>query len=176
MIILATLRRYRSFMGWFMICLMMTSQMGPSLQAATLYWDSDASATDNNALTGANLGGTGDWNSSALNWWNPLATLQAWDNSAFDMAVFTGAAGTVTLKAPMIAGGLTFNRNGYLLTSDVPASNTLTLTPPTGSASPVITVNNNGLGTNRATISALLAGSSGFTKVGNGGEKKTETR
>jgi autotransporter-associated beta strand protein len=168
MIILATLRRYRSFMGWFMICLMMTSQMGPSLQAATLYWDSDASATDNNALTGANLGGTGDWNSSALNWWNPLATLQAWDNSAFDMAVFTGAAGTVTLKAPMVAGGLTFNRNGYLLISDVPASNTLTLTPPTGSASPVITVNNNGLGTNRATISALLAGSSGFTKAGNG--------
>jgi autotransporter-associated beta strand protein len=168
MIILATLRRYRSFMGWFMICLMMTSQMGPSLQAATLYWDSDASATDNNALTGANLGGTGDWNSSALNWWNPLATLQAWDNSAFDMAVFTGAAGTVTLKAPMVAGGLTFNRNGYLLTSDVPASNTLTLTSPTGSASPVITVNNNGLGTNRATISALLAGSSGFTKAGNG--------
>jgi autotransporter-associated beta strand protein len=168
MIILATLRRYRSFMGWFMICLMMTSQMGPSLQAATLYWDSDASATDNNALTGANLGGTGDWTSSALNWWNPLATLQAWDNSAFDMAVFTGAAGTVTLKAPMVAGGLTFNRNGYLLTSDVPASNTLTLTPPTGSASPVITVNNNGLGTNRATISALLAGSSGFTKAGNG--------
>jgi fibronectin-binding autotransporter adhesin len=42
------------------------------------------------------------------------------------------------------------------------------LTPTTGSALPVITVNNNGFGINRATVSAVLAGTDGFTKGGNG--------
>ncbi|MFM2212180.1 MAG: hypothetical protein RL639_1374, partial [Verrucomicrobiota bacterium] len=134
----------------------------PQAKAANLYWDSDATATGNNISTGASLGGPGTWDTTAAEWFDN-STNQAWSNSALDVAYFTGAAGTVSLGEAITVGGLNFGVTGYTLTG-----NTLTLSPPSGSGSPVIAVTNNGSWTNRATITSALAGTSGLTKSGNG--------
>jgi autotransporter-associated beta strand protein len=134
----------------------------PQAKAANLYWDSDATSGGNNISTGAGLGGAGTWDTSSAKWFDGTNDI-AWSNSALDVAYFTGTAGTVALGGPITVGGLNFGVTGYTL-----SGNTLTLSPPTGSASPAITVTNNGRWTNRATISSALAGTSGFTKTGNG--------
>ena len=62
-------------------------------QAATIYWDGDATATATSVVTGANLGGTANWNSSLsgnplANWWNGAsASDQAWVNDGNDLAL-----------------------------------------------------------------------------------------
>jgi autotransporter-associated beta strand protein len=134
----------------------------PQAKAANLYWDNDATAAGNNISTGAGLGGAGTWDISAAKWFDGTNDI-AWSNSALDVAYFNGTAGAVTLGEAITVGGLNFGVTGYSLTG-----NTLTLSPPTGSVSPVIAVTNNGSGTNRATISSTLAGSRGLTKTGNG--------
>ncbi len=130
-------------------------------RAATFYWDSDANAAGNN-VDGTNLGGTGTWdNLSTVNWWDPVGPTEVqWNNANFDTAVFTGTVGTVTLSGGITAGGLTFNTSGYLLTGG-----TLTLAPAPSVLSPVVSVAGIGL---RATVGSVLAGTSGFTKVGSG--------
>ncbi|MCX6850548.1 MAG: autotransporter-associated beta strand repeat-containing protein [Verrucomicrobia bacterium] len=157
------LRAYRQTVGLSMILLIFSWQIGQPLQAATLYWDQDSTALGN-VTTGGGLGGTGTWDITSPNWWNGVATDAAWINGT-DIAIFTGTAGTVTLGGPITAGGLTFNSSGYTIAG---GGNILTLTAPSGVTSPLLAVNNSGLGTNRATISASLAGTSGFTKTGNG--------
>lgn len=134
-------------------------------QGATLYWDSDTAAAGNNATTGAGLGGAGSWDTAALQWWNPIipGVDVAWNNLSMDTAVFAGTAGAVTLGEAISVGGLTFNTTGYTLTG-----NTLTLGAALGATSPVISIHQTGSGANRATISSNLAGTSGFTKNGNG--------
>ncbi len=136
----------------------------PQAKAANLYWDPDATDTGNNISNGTGLGGLGAWDTSSSEWFNGT-TNQVWSNSALDVAYFMGAgtAGTVSLSGPITVGGLNFGVTGYTL-----SGSTLTLAAPTGSSSPVITVTNNGTWTNRATISSTLAGTSGFTKTGNG--------
>jgi autotransporter-associated beta strand protein len=114
------------------------------VRGATLVWD----------------GGTNTWDVGTTLNWNGGG---AWANSNNNIALFGGTVGTVTLGAPITAGGLIFNSSGYTIASD-----TLTLAAPSGVQSPIIAVNNNGFGTNRATVSSLLAGTSGFTKTGNG--------
>ncbi|MFC7399274.1 autotransporter-associated beta strand repeat-containing protein, partial [Chelatococcus sp. GCM10030263] len=118
--------------------------------AADLYWDADG-------VTSPTLGGTGTWNTTGLNWstnndgiGGPFFT---WNNAAGDNAIFDGTAGTVTLGAPITAGGLTFSVGGYTI-----AGSTLTL----GGATPTITA------TGSATISSIVAGSAGLTKAGAG--------
>ena len=134
----------------------------PQAKAANLYWDNDATAPGNNISTGAGLGGAGTWDTTASEWFNGTDN-SVWSNSGLDVAYFTGTAGTVVLGGPITVGGLNFGVGGYTL-----SGSTLTLSPPTGSNSPVISVTNNGSWTNRATISSALAGTSGFTKTGNG--------
>lgn len=96
---------------------------GPTAQATTLYWDSDA--TYNNGT----IGGTGTWNTSTLNWDDNLGTGGgadvAWATNTItgDTAVFGGTAGTVTLGAAVNALGLQFLTTGYT----IGGSNTLTL-------------------------------------------------
>ncbi|WP_397379881.1 autotransporter-associated beta strand repeat-containing protein, partial [Prosthecobacter sp.] len=69
------------------------------------------------------------------------------------------------MTEPIIAGGLIFGVDGYRIDGGAaPATNTLTLMAPSGSNSPAIKV----AALNRVTIDALLAGTSGFTKTGNG--------
>ncbi|MGV3664411.1 MAG: autotransporter-associated beta strand repeat-containing protein, partial [Prosthecobacter sp.] len=134
-------------------------------QGATLYWDSDVTAAGNNATTGAGLGGAGIWDTSTLQWWNPAipGVDVAWNNLSLDTAVFAGTAGTVTLGEAISAGGLTFNTTGYTLTGV-----TLTLGAALGATQPVISIHQTGSGAHRATIASNLAGTSGFTKTGNG--------
>ena len=113
--------------------------------ASQLTWDADGRA---NGV----YGGNGIWNSkSAL--WEQDGKITQWDNQAGLEAVFTGNAGTVRITKDVTAGLLTFDTADYLV-----AGKTLTLS---GDA-PAITANAN------ATISAKLAGTSGFTKYGTG--------
>src|SRR5206468_4152473 len=75
------------------------------------------------------------------------------------------ADNTVHLSSARTLGGLLFGdttpSNNWILDNNGTAANTLTLSTSTGT--PTITVNNQ-----TATISAVLAGTQGFTKSGNG--------
>src|SRR5436190_7738072 len=122
-------------------------------RAATLYWDSDADASGNDVATGTNLGGTGTWNTSLANWFNgSVETI--WNNANNDAAVFDGGSGTVTLGGPITAGSLSFSNNtgSYDITAD-----TLTL------SSGVIDS-----GASNHTVSSIITGASGLTKLGAG--------
>ena len=146
--------------------------LAPRARAANFFWDTNSSTSGLGSAGG--LGA--DWDTTTANWFNAGTSTSVPDGTgststaAFtsnDIAYFAGTSGTVTLTAPITVGGLNFGVGGYAIASSTSA-NTLTLVAPTGSNSPVITVTNNGSGTNRATISAALAGTSGFTKSGNG--------
>jgi autotransporter-associated beta strand protein len=130
----------------------------PQAKAANLYWDNDATFTGNNISTGAGLGGTGNWDTTAQKWFNGTSDI-AWSNSALDVAYFTGTAGTVNLGEAITVGGLNFGVTGYNITGDI-----LTLAAPTGTRAPEVAVSV----VSRATISSTLAGSAGLTKTGNG--------
>src|SRR5688572_5835373 len=87
---------------------------GPA-QAAILYWDNDGSIAGNSLSTGANLGGSGSWNSANSNWWNSsLGSLQGWSDGSD--AVFWGTAGAVT-AATISASSIAFKTNGYSVNS-----------------------------------------------------------
>lgn len=122
----------------------------PSL--AALYWDSDGSTSGNNTSTGANLGGTGNWE-SAGKWFDGFSSDVSW--SAATDAVFTGSAGTVTLNVPQSATSLAFKTNNYTITGS-----TLTLGP-----SPANITTDTGV---TATIASTIAGSATMTKLGPG--------
>ena len=134
----------------------------PQAKAANLHWDADLTAAGNNISNGTGLGGAGTWDTSSLEWFNGTSN-QAWSNSSLDVAYFSGTAGVVALGEAITVGGLNFGVTGYSITG-----NTLTLSPPTGTRAAEVAVTNNGNGTNRATLSSLLAGTSGLTKTGNG--------
>jgi autotransporter-associated beta strand protein len=125
----------------------------PAFQAGAvdLYWDADANPAGNNTTTGANLGGTGTWG-AASNWFNGGSDV-AWAPGSG--AVFTGAAGTVTLASPQSASAVTFKSNGYTLTGS-----TLTVGP-----SPANYIVDAGV---TATIASTLAGGATLTKTGPG--------
>ena len=122
------------------------------VRAADLYWDVNR--------TDPGFGGTGTWDLRTLNpFWDSegdgiTGPYVPWDNAAFDNAIFTGVAGTVTLGVPITVHNLTFNTSGYTLTGE-----TLTLAGTT----PTITTA--GVTTN---INAAIAGTAGLTKGGTG--------
>jgi autotransporter-associated beta strand protein len=124
------------------------------VKGASYFWDPTASGN-------GNTGGAGLWDTTSGSWYDGSLNI-AWPNLA-DTAIFQGAGGAVTLATAVNAGGLTFNSGGYSL-----SGSTLTLLSPAGVPSPILAVNNNGFGTNRVLIAAPLAGTAGFTKVGNG--------
>lgn len=129
-----------------------------ALTAALLgsYWDANGTA---------GVGGTGQWDATTANW-NTAAdgtgTLAAFDPSA--NLTFAGTAGVVTINQGATGvthnSNLTFAATGYEI-AGTGAGGTLNL----GAASPVITVTNS---TDTATISAVVAGTKGLTKSGNG--------
>lgn len=88
-------------------------------------------------------------NTTTANW-----SGNVWNNGTPDRAVFAATGvGTVTLTTAITANQLTFSTAGYTI-----VGNTLTL----GDTSPMITTDAN------ATISSVLAGSSGLAKAGGG--------
>jgi autotransporter-associated beta strand protein len=99
------------------------------------------------------VGGSGTWNASGDTNWSG----GAWD--ATKTAVFSTGSGTVTLGAAVTATGLKFQASGYTIAGA--GGNTLTLSSETGG-------NAISVDSGDATISAVVAGSSGLTKNGDG--------
>ena len=120
------------------------------LRGATLTWDPDG-------VQGPPTGGNGTWN-VASSVWDNAGTLQAWNNSNGDVALFNGTPGTVSLGTPISAGGLIFNAGGYTLSGS--GANPLTLVGP-GS----IQVD---LSASPTTLNNVIAGTVGFQKTGLG--------
>ncbi|HTL29399.1 MAG TPA: autotransporter-associated beta strand repeat-containing protein [Tepidisphaeraceae bacterium] len=116
----------------------------------TLYWDQDGAAAGSYAQTGAGMGGTGSWDSTAK-WYNPGGAEMAYTSGS--NAVFWGTAGTVTLLAAQNVNSMAFKTSGYTITGS-----TLTLGGPTITVDSGVT----------ATISSIVAGSSGLVKNGPG--------
>ena len=121
--------------------------------AATLSWDISPGIVGpgDSAITG----GGGTWDLAAGNWSSDGGVNNvAWVNNVLpDSAVFGGAAGAITLGAAITANALTFDTAGYSISGNV-----LTLAGGT----PSITTNAD------ASIDSVLAGTSGFTKLGAG--------
>src|SRR6185369_16139281 len=99
--------------------------------------------------TGAGMGGTGSWSTTAK-WYNGSADVP-WVNG--NNAVFWGTAGTVTLGAGQTVNSLTFKTNGYTVTGS-----TLTLGGSSVTTDSGVT----------ATISSTVDGSVGLVKNGSG--------
>ncbi len=124
----------------------------PEAQAGNRFWDA--------LISGGPNGGTSTWdNLTTNNWWDGAADV-VWNNANLDTAIFGGTAGTVTLGAPITAGGLTFTTSGYKIAGA--GANILTL-----SGTPQSLINVSGFGT-RATIDAQIAGSPQLVKTGDG--------
>lgn len=121
-----------------------------SALADDLVWDFDA------VILGAQ-DGAGTWTLGQANWFNQTQALnnQVWmDGHNAIFGVGTGAAGTVTLGGPVTVGDLTFNAAGSGSYTIVGGGLTL--------ANSVVTANV------AATISAVLAGGTEWTKAGPG--------
>src|SRR5690242_51252 len=132
-------------------CALILFALAATSAQAALYWDADATAAGDNTSTGAGLGGTGTWDVSS-NWFDGANDV-AW--SAGSDAIFTGAAGTVTLGAPQSAASVSFKSDGYILTGS-----TLTMGPTPA--------NHNVDASVTATINSTIAGSATMTKIGAG--------
>jgi fibronectin-binding autotransporter adhesin len=132
--------------------LLTLSVFAGSARGATLYWDTDGSTTGNNASTGANLGGSGNWSAADASWWNTgLGTPQVWSDGSD--AVFWGTAGVVTAST-VSASSLAFKTTGYAVNSG-----TLTMAGASN-----FTVDSNVI----ATISSTIAGTNTMVKFGPG--------
>jgi fibronectin-binding autotransporter adhesin len=132
--------------------LLAISALAGSARAAILYWDTDGSTAGNNASSGANLGGSGAWNTAAVNWWDSgLGTLQPWMDRSD--AVFWGTAGAVTAST-VSANSLAFKTTGYSLNSG-----TLTMIGAANfDVDPGVTI----------TINSTIAGTNTMVKLGLG--------
>jgi len=120
------------------------------------YWDGliTSGVTD-----GVSQGGNGTWNTDTENTnWDPglgFANPIAWNNANLDTAILGGTAGTITLGAPITAGGITSSAT-YTINS-----NTLTLDVSSGT--PIVNTTSGTL-----TINSEIAGSKGLQKTGTG--------
>ncbi len=120
----------------------------------TLTWDA------NTATAGAQ-DGAGTWNTTGANWYNGSADV-TWPNDTSTALFGAGTAGTYAITVGTVnAGGITFNQNGYTL-----SSGSITLKPVSATTGFVVTTNNGATGT----ISSTLAGTTGsrITKTGSG--------
>lgn len=119
--------------------------------AADLWWDRTPGTVG--AGDGLTSGGSGTWDHALGNWTSDGGAHNiAWVNAHNDTAIFSDAAGTVTLTTGINVGGLTFNDVAYTLTG-----NTLTF----GTAGAIITNVD-------AAIDAVIAGSDEISKLGVG--------
>src|SRR5687767_4060116 len=132
--------------------------VGHWARGAIIYWDGgDASAANNNATTGAGLGGPGGWdNLATANWWNGVAASdQAWNSASNDSAVFWGpTAANISLNSAVTVSGLNFRTSGY----GIIGAQELRLSSPAS-----INVDSG-----NATLSSIIVGSNGLTKTGPG--------
>jgi len=164
------LRAHRTVIHYLMIALMAFWQIGQPLQAATFYWDSDATSGGNIAATGAGLGGAGTWDTTTANWWD-LTNDAAWPNNNTANAIFTHAFPSAPYAIPtpftvtVDAGGVTANRLSFLRSGYTLTGGDITLAG-TGAGL------NANLGES-ATISSELLGVNGLTITGGGSIRLT---
>src|SRR4051794_20378047 len=96
------LRRHRRVLGWCMTVLMLLSQSQSYVYGAFLIWE-----PSNNPQ------GTGNWNTSSLNWGSSLGTADhVWSNitdGPFTTAVFGDNASQATAFSVNISGAVTTN-------------------------------------------------------------------
>jgi autotransporter-associated beta strand protein len=120
-----------------------------SASAASLYWSGN----------GTTQGGAGTWDTTPNHWGTASSGPypSAWNNSNNDTAIFAGTAGTATLGADVIVGGLQFNTTGYIVD---PGTGPFKLTFGTAGSANV--------STGTSTVNAVVAGSSTITKTGSG--------
>ena len=121
----------------------------------TIVWD----ITPGTAGAGDSLitGGTGTWdNLTSANWTTDGGVNNVtWDNAGQRLtAIFGDTTGIVTLSGPVQADRVIVTAAGYLFTGS-----TLTL----GASSPIIDI-----ATGTTEMSQVIAGTAGFTKLGNG--------
>jgi len=131
-------------------CVGLMMSLALASQAGQYWWSGN----------GTTLGGNGTWNTNAVssNWSaTGAAPFGAWPNGA-DEAIFTNAAGTVTLSGAVNVNKITFDVNNYTI-----PGGTLNLT----GANPTFTKRIGGENT-RDTVSSALSGSSDLTLVGYG--------
>ena len=128
------------------------SEFSRPVGAAVRYWDTDGSSAGNNASTGANLGGSGNWSATNINWWNPsVGPLQGWASG--NDAIFSGTAGAVTASTVSVSG-LVFTTNGYSVNSGtLNMTGTATFTVDAGVTS---------------IVSSTIAGTNTMVKLGAG--------
>ena len=102
----------------------MTLSTLSTASAATFYWDVTG---DGDGLLGGAAGGT--WSNGVGAFWDPTgldapANNAAWINSPTSIAVFSGAAGPVTLGTAINVGAVTITTSGYTIAG---GGNTLTI-------------------------------------------------
>jgi autotransporter-associated beta strand protein len=155
--------------AWLALAVAMYFGGSQSGTAATVLWDPDANALNNDLASQLGLGGAGTWNALTPNWWDPVqpAADRIWNNTAFDIAWFGGAQTTnsaVPLGSPEVAGGLIFTTGGYTVAPT--AANTLTLGTAAPAVPPVISSFASAtIGT--SAVSGIL-GTQGLFKAGGG--------
>jgi fibronectin-binding autotransporter adhesin len=126
--------------------LVLAGPLAPLVQ----FWDGP-----NIRSNGVIEGGTGNWDNFTTNWTDGAGN----NNSSWrdGVAVFAGAAGTVTVTQPIFFAGLEFMTDGYQIDAATRGSLNL-IGSPTIITDPNVT----------ATINATLAGAGGITKEGVG--------
>ncbi len=117
---------------------------------ATNFWDGT-----NTTANGAVDGGTGTWNTTTPNWTNASGTFN--QSYIAGLAIFEGAAGTVTLGTSVSANVIQFLTNGYV----VSGAQTLTLLSQSG-VLPGLIRTDAGV---TATIAAPIGGTVGLEKA-----------
>lgn len=130
--------------------------------AQNRWWDGGSSDIAGNG-NGASAGGAGTWNTTLTNWDAGASAMVAWNNANLNTAVFGGTAGTVTINAPVSAGGLTFTTAGYTVAGTSPNILTLGGTTATITTSSLATTASTTLST---PIEGTLSG--GLTIASNG--------
>jgi autotransporter-associated beta strand protein len=134
-----------------------------SAHAADRWWDG---GTTNLAGTsnGTSNGGGGTWNASILNWDQGSGYI-SWDNANFDVAIFGGAGGTVTLGAGVTVNRMVIEAGTVYNFAGETANQNLTFagTTPTIDAKTSVS-----FGTSAGASKVIFTGTNGLTVTGAG--------
>jgi len=127
--------------------------------AVTYTWDPLPNAVSGDGLIS---GGYGSWNTTLRNWTtNGGVTNVPWVNGSGNAAIFQGNGGIITpSSSDFTLNSITFESSGYWIRSSLPSLGFIL-----AGASPTINIPN---AEHRATIAAVLKGTSGFTLTGSG--------
>ena len=137
----------RGLFRYLAVLLLVLATARPTHAQQTLSW-SPTGTVDS--------GGSGTWNTIGAVWANAAVCCQPWNNAAIPAydALFTGAAGTVTVSGTIGVHSITFNTGGYTLTGGTLTLQGLT---PTISSTGAL-----------STIRSVVGGSAGMVKGGTG--------